>query len=165
MSINELTNPQVEGDDGLDNERPNFFVLRWNPTISGFKLGDYEECRRNYPEGFIMGWSVWDWQSASPGDIYFMLRVDEDNPGIVFQGYFESEPYLGDNWANSKKKLHYVDISCLDTTSPSRKPLLSLSELKKAMPEVHWGHGRSGETLTSEQGEKIFNLIQDKLNA
>ena len=151
----------IEGDvvKASDIPQPNTFIFRWNPQISSFTLDDYRKKRKAHADEFYLNWSVWDWENAKEGDNYVMMRVDDANPGIAFHGFIESDPYEGENWSGKGNTVHYVDISCLESTPPSRKPILTLDELAAAMPEVDWLHGHSGELLTPDQSRKLRKLI------
>ncbi len=88
-----------------------------------------------------------------------MLRVGEGNTGIVFHGEFLSDPYEGGDWAGRGKKRHYVDINCMDAADPDKRPLATVEELQKAIPEIDWVKGHSGQLLTEEQAEKLDGLF------
>ena len=38
--------------------------MRWNPVISSYKLEVYHRNCEDFPDGFRMDWSVWDYQEA-----------------------------------------------------------------------------------------------------
>lgn len=69
----------VESAEGL--HLPKIFLMRWNSSISSFTLENYKNATTEYPDGFQMNWNIYDWQEASKGDRYYMMRVDGDNPG------------------------------------------------------------------------------------
>ena len=76
--------------------------MRWNPTISSFKESDYEKCVENMERGmFRMNWSIYKWEEARVGDMFFMMRVGDDKAGIVFSGIIVSDPYVMDDWAGT----------------------------------------------------------------
>ena len=76
--------------------------MRWNPSISSFTEKDFEECVENMVHGmFRMNWSIYEWEEARRGDLFFMMRTGDDKAGIVFTGQFISDPYPGDDWAPS----------------------------------------------------------------
>ena len=137
---------------------PKTYLLRWNPAISSFTMDRYRNAIDEYPEGFCMDWSIYEWEEAHKGDRYYMVRVGEGNTGIVFLGQFLSEPYEGEDWAGKGKKRHYVDIECVFATDPEERPLLTIDELQAILPEIDWIKGHSGQLLTEEQAEKLDEL-------
>jgi len=64
---------------------PQTYILRWNPTISSFKLEHYRKAC-TYTEGFSMNWSIYEWEKAKKGDRFYMERLGDDGKGIVFRG-------------------------------------------------------------------------------
>lgn len=140
------------------------FVLRWNPAISSFKTSNYAEAIKQYPDGFKLNWSIHEWEEAQEGDRYYMMRVGEDNPGIVFSGTFRSQPYTGNDWSGTASQRHYVDIECLDCSPAEGKARLTLEELTAAMPEVNWTQGHSGERLTAQATARLDKLWRSKCN-
>lgn len=75
--------------------RRKVYLMRWNPTFSSFTLDAYREviARTKPGYGFGIDWSIYEAQEAQEGDEYFMLRTGDDKAGIIFHGYFESDPY------------------------------------------------------------------------
>ena len=143
---------------GEPEHKPKTYLLRWNPAISSFTMDSYRNAIDEYPEGFRMDWSIYEWEEAHNGDRYYMVRVGEGNTGIVFLGEFLSEPYEGEDWAGKGKKRYYVDIDCIYATDPDERPLLTIEELRVVLPEIDWIKGHSGQLLSDEQAEKLNNL-------
>ena len=139
-------------------EKRRTYLMRWNPGISSFKLKDYKQATTECPEGFMLDWSIYDWEDAQEGDIYYMVRVGDDNAGIVFRGEFQSAPYTGGDWAGKGKQRYYVDMSCEDCAPADGKPWLTVAELQEAIPEIEWGRGHSGELITEEVTLKLEEL-------
>ena len=140
-------------------EEPKKYLMRWNPSISSFKEQDYKECVDNMEDGkFRLNWSIYEWEEARRGDMFYMLRVGDDKAGIAFNGYFLSDPYTGDDWAGSKKRRCYVDMVCQNTADPEEVPFISLEKLKEAIPEYNWEKGHSGELLSEDVREKLDKL-------
>ncbi|MCQ2127020.1 MAG: UvrD-helicase domain-containing protein [Bacteroidaceae bacterium] len=140
---------------------PKTYLLRWNPTISSFKLEAYRDAVRKYPNGFGSDWSIYEWEQAHEGDMFFMLRTGDDNPGIVWRGIFSSAPYEGDDWAGNNRKRMYVDFETTAFEDPDKPLPVSLAMLESAIPEIDWQKGHSGELLTDEQAETLNNLWED----
>ena len=136
------------------------YLMRWNPSISSFTEKDFEECVENMVHGmFRMNWSIFEWEEARRGDMFYMMRVDEEEAGIVFNGQFVSDPYPSDDWAGSTKRRMYVDIVCMNPAEPGEKPLVSLEELQKAIPTIDWVKGHSGVLLPNRVIDKLAELL------
>lgn len=137
-------------------EKPKRYLMRWNPTISSFKEEDYKMCVENArDEKFRIDWSIFEWEEANIGDMFYMMRVGDDKAGIVFNGYFLTEPYTGDDWAGSTKRRCYVDLLCQNAVAPEEKPIISLKRLKEAIPNYNWEKGHSGELLPEDVITKL----------
>lgn len=140
-------------------EEPKQYLMRWNPSISSFKEQDYKECVENMENGkFRLNWSIYEWEEARRGDMFYMLRVGDDKAGIAFNGYFLSDPYTGDDWAGSNKRRCYVDMVCQNTAEPEEVPFISLAKLKEAIPKYDWEKGHSGELLPKDVAEALSDL-------
>ena len=132
-------------------EKSKTYLMRWNPSISSFTEKDYEECVNNMVHGmFRMNWSIYEWEEARRGDMFFMMRVGDDKAGIVFLGQFITDPYPGDDWAGSTKRRMYVDMVCMNPVEPGVKPRISLEKLQESIPTVDWSKGHSGVLLSEE---------------
>ena len=142
-----------------DPKAPNVYLMRWNPSISSFTEEDYKKCVEKLTYGlFQINWSIKEWEEARKGDFFFMLRSGDDKAGIVFQGQFLSDPYPGDDWAGTEKRRMYVDMICTDAIEPGKVPPLSLEKLQKAIPEINWTKGHSGERLSDEVVIKLNEM-------
>ena len=138
---------------------PKTYLLRWNPTISSFKLDDYRDVLSKYPGGFSgMNWSVYEWEKAHKGDHYYMLRTGDDKAGIVFRGVFTSDPYLGEDWAGNGKQRYYMDMDCYDCVPADVQSPICIEELEKVVPGIDWRRGHSGELLSSEDADRLNEL-------
>ena len=141
-------------------DAPKKYLMRWNPTISSFKESDYEECIENMKCGiFRMNWSIYDWEDARVGDIFYMLRVGDKKAGLVFSGLIVSNPYVMDDWAGTSKRRLYVDLVCMNAVAPDEKPMVSLDMLQTVIPEINWAKGHSGVLLSDTIAEKIVGLM------
>ena len=130
---------------------PRHYLMRWNPSISSFKEKDYKECVENMVHGmFRMDWSIYEWQEARRGDLFYMLRTGDDKAGIAFLGQFISDPYPSEDWAGSSKRRMYVDMICSNPMEPGKKPHITLEKLQEAIPDFEWSKGHSGELLSEE---------------
>ena len=138
---------------------PKTYLLRWNPTISSFKLDDYRDVLSKYPGGFSgMNWSVYEWEKAHKGDHYYMLRTGDDKAGIVFRGVFTSDPYPGEDWAGNGKQRYYMDMDCYDCVPANEKSAIGIEELEEGVPGIDWRSGHSGQLLSEEDADKLDKL-------
>ncbi len=143
-------------------KEPRKYLMRWNPSISSFTEQDYEAALENMKNGmFFMDWSIHEWEEARRGDIFYMMRVDDDKAGIVFSGLLLSDPYVSDDWAGSSKRRLYVDLACMNPVEPGEVPHISLEKLMTAIPDFDWQKGHSGELLPVEVTEKLNELWEE----
>ena len=141
-------------------EEPKKYLMRWNPSISSFTESDYESCLENMEHGmFRMNWSIYEWEEARRGDMFYMLSVGDSKAGIVFNGLIVSDPYVMDDWAGSSKRRLYVDLVCMNVVAPDEKPIVSLEMLQTTIPEFNWAKGHSGTLLPDKVAEKIVGLM------
>lgn len=139
------------------------YLMRWNPKISSFKEADYEECVAHAENGtFRLNWSIYDWQEARRGDMFYMLRTGDDKTGLVFSGQFISDPYPGDDWAGTNKRRMYVDMVVYNFIEPGAAPRISIDKLQAAIPSYEWAKGHSGALLSEEEVEKIVELLDEE---
>lgn len=149
------------------------YILRWNPAISSYRIDDYKRCLEIVKEaesqadeftlsGWRMNWSIYEYQEARKGDSFYMLCVgDAITPGIYFKGEFLSDPYESHDWAGTDRKRYDVDIACYLGASLEQGPWLTPEELEKAIPDINWRRGHSGELLTTPQTQLLDDLWDD----
>lgn len=149
--------------DGKNSIPSDTFLMRWNPTISNFKLQDYEEWIHQDAYPLSMSWSIHDWKKARIGDYVYMLRtgVDTPKPGLIFKGKIVSYPYKDDDWKGTGTQCYYVDIECEDYIGAMEAPIICTGELEATIPGVNWEQGHSGELLTDEQVE-LLDVLWNK---
>lgn len=144
-------------------EKSKTYLMCWNPSISSFTEKDYEECVNNMVHGmFRMNWSIYEWEEARRGDMFFMMRVGDYKAGIVFLGQFITDPYPGDDWAGSTKRRMYVDMVCMNPVEPGAKPRISLEKLQESIPTVDWSKGHSGVLLSEEVVTTLDILCEEE---
>ena len=139
---------------------PRHYLMRWNPSISSFTEKDYEKCVANMEHGmFRLNWSIYDWEEARRGDMFYMMRVGDDKAGIVFSGQFLTDPYPANDWAGSTKRRMYVDMVCMNAAEPDAAPLITLEELQKAIPSFDWSRGHSGVLMANKVTDELAKLM------
>lgn len=138
------------------------YLMRWNPAISSFTDKNYRDCVEHVHNGMLrMDWSIYEWQEARRGDIFYMLRTGDDKAGIVFCGQFITDPYPGDDWAGTNRRRMYVDMVCTGFVNPEDMPRIPLERLQSAIPEVDWLKGHSGELLSEDVVRKLDKLFDE----
>lgn len=141
-------------------KEPKKYLMRWNPSISSFTEKDYEECVADMIHGmFRTNWSIYEWEEARRGDIFYMMRMGDGKAGIVFNGQFISDPYPADDWAGSNKRRMYVDMVCMNPAELEEKPHISQEELQKAIPAFDWEKGHSGVLLPDKIADDLIELL------
>lgn len=140
-------------------DKPKTYLMRWNPAISSFTEQDYAHCVEHQEDGhFFMDWSIYEWEEARRGDIFYMLRTGDDKAGIVFNGYFMTDPYTGEDWKGTTRRRCYVDMACCNAAAPDAAPQIPLQTLKEAIPSIDWDKGHSGELLSDDVVKKLSEL-------
>ena len=141
-------------------DKPKFYLMRWNPSVSSFTEKDYAEHVAHMRNGmFHLNWSIREWEEARKGDMFFMLRTGDDKAGIVFNGQFISDPYPEEDWNGSSKRRMYVDMICTNPIDPKKKPRISLAQLQEAIPSIDWQQGHSGTLLSEEEAAKLDEIL------
>lgn len=142
--------------DGEVTEGPKTYLMRWNPAISSFTTEDYEQYCWDVYEEWTMDWSIWEWEKARIGDRFFMLREgDGINPGIIYRGFFISNPYPGPDWRGMGIPRHYIDMRCEMGRQTDESPWLTPEQLEEVIPGINWRSGHSGELLTPDQSASL----------
>lgn len=137
----------------------NTFLLRWNPAISSFKEEDLIHLTEHYP--FVsLNWSVYDYLHASACDRFYMMRIDNDFPGIIMGGRFSSNPWKGEDWSGKGRLTFYCDLAITYVADPSSMPFIPLSVLQREIPEFDWVSGHSGVLLEKSVADKLSELWQ-----
>ena len=140
--------------------KPRYYLMRWNPSISSFTEKDYDECVKNQVHGmFRINWSINEWEEARRGDLFYMMRVGDENAGIVFNGQFVSDPYPSEDWAGSTKRRMYVDMVCTNAAESGAEPFVPLATLQDAIPAIEWSKGHSGVLLSDDVIDELVKLL------
>lgn len=140
--------------------KPRYYLMRWNPSISSFTEKDYDECVKNQVHGmFRINWSINEWEEARRGDLFYMMRVGDENAGIVFNGQFVSDPYPSEDWAGSTKRRMYVDMVCTNAEESGAEPFVPLATLQDAIPAIEWSKGHSGVLLSDDVIDELVKLL------
>lgn len=145
----------------------NTIILMWNPSISSYTMGRFDEDFKYMVRGWFpsdFNWSVWDYNKAKKGDKFFMVKVGEGVNGIVMSGTFTSDPYQDEDWYGKGRKVFYMDMDIEYFIHPDRAPLLTSETLAKEIPDFIWTGGHSGQLISKEQAEKLKELWEKYLD-
>ena len=139
---------------------PRTFILEWRPAISSYKMENFEEEFEHFDDAWF-NWSVWEWQDLVPGDEFFMIKCGEGVTGVVMHGFFDSEPYQGEDWSGKGREVYYADLDPDTMIHPDKSPLLTTEALEAEMPDFQWNGGHSGRVLPSEYAIKLRAMWQE----
>lgn len=141
---------------------PRTFILEWRPAISSYKMENFEEEFEHFDDAWF-NWSVWEWQDLVPGDEFFMIKCGEGVTGVVMHGFFDSEPYQGEDWSGKGREVYYADLDPDTMIHPDNSPLLTTEALEAVMPDFQWNGGHSGRVLPGEYAIKLRAMWQEYL--
>ncbi len=157
----DLMHKPVSPGDGFD-ESQNTVILMWNPAISSVKLEDHNATIPNmFTEEY--NWSVWEHEKARCGDRFFLVRCGDGNTGIVMSGVFDSHPYEAGDWSGKGRRTFYMEMVPNVIINPDKAPMLTTSELEKAIRDFQWSGGHSGRILPPEDARKLEKLWHEYL--
>ncbi len=143
------------------------FILKWNPDISSYTMKRFEDDLDDLADGWELedfDWSVWEWEKASKGDKFYMVRVGAGNTGIVMSGVFTSDPYLAEDWSGRGRKVYYMLMDIHVMIHPDRSPLLTTEELAALIPDMEWSKGHSGQLLDPANADKLDKAWEEYLS-
>jgi hypothetical protein len=133
------------------------FVLGWNPSLSPYKLGDFQHDFQKIEYGDIE-WQLDDWQQARSGDNFILVKYGGGNCGVVMRGFFVSAPFSVKEWNDRGDKLHMIRLRPTLMVHPDHpKGIIGLSDLKKDIPGFPWD-SPSGQLLQEDKVD-IFNIL------
>lgn len=144
----------------------------WNPAISSYKMEDFNNELHwlsqlhnpdveddgtfdDEPDFWYMNWSVWEHDRAQDGDRFFMVRVGDGPTGIVMSGYFDSDPYRGDDWSGKNRVTYYMNLDCDMMVNSEHAPYITTKQLMEEIPDFDWTGGHSGRLLDETSAEKL----------
>ena len=133
------------------------YIIFWNPSISSCTMEEYQVKLMDI-EYDSFNWSVYEHEGASCGDRCFMVHCGEGNTGICMSGYFATDPFKDEDWADESKERYYVDIDPDVMINPVLGTILSTDELCREIPEFDWTGGHSGRVLEAPLAEKLEAL-------
>ena len=154
---------------GIAPRQRKVYVLRWNPSISGFTRDGFEDYFAQYKgtKPFDvdnkLDWTVWDWKSVEHRDLYVMMQVGQKVNGIVWGGFLGGYPYQykREDGTLTKRKFFQTVVEYMHRIE--KTGLMTSDRLIEAVPEVDWLHGHSGELLSVENAEKLGLFLVNEL--
>lgn len=156
-------------DKGVSPRQRRVFVLRWNPSISSFTRDDFDNYMAQY-QGTIpydkenpLSWNVWDWKEVSHRDLFVMVQVGQEINGIVCSGFLGGFPFQYEKEDGKLSKEHFFELTVEFMQRIDSTKVLTIDKLEKAIPNVDWLHGHSGELLSVEDAEKLGLLMVNEL--
>ena len=108
-------------------------------------------------------WSVHEWEKAQDGDRFFMLRVGEGKTGIFAAGHFISDPFKGKDWSGKGREVYYMTMEFDALFNPERTEIITTEELQRALPNIDWEKGHSGELITTEDAECLNKMWNEHI--
>ncbi len=145
------------------------FLMRWNPSISGFTREDFENYFQYFKgntesvEDSNINWTIWDWKEVMHRDLFVMMQVGQEKNGIVWGGFLNGPPYQYMDEKGKKTKTRFIETAVMYMHRIENTGILSSERLADQIPEVDWLHGHAGELLSVEVAEKLGILMVDEL--
>lgn len=156
-------------DNGVAPRQRRVFVLRWNPSISGFTRDDFENYfaqykgEKEYDHDNKLDWTVYDWESVMHRDLFVMVQVGQEVNGIVWGGFLGGFPYQYEKADGTLTPSHFFETTVEFMHRIEKTGILTAERLQTVVPEVDWLHGHSGEILSVESAEKLGLFLIDEL--
>lgn len=154
---------------GISPRQRKVYVLRWNPNISSFGRDSFEHYFAQYKKVIPfdannkLDWTVWDWKSVEHRDLFIMMQVGQKTNGIVWGGFLGGYPYQYKREDGSLTKSVFFETTVEYMHRIENTGLMTADRLIKAVPEVDWLHGHSGELISVESAEKLGLFIVNEL--
>ena len=155
-----VTKPTIPGS-GF-NEKQNTFIFIWNTETSNITIEEYIDSIKYFYIGHYER-KIHDWKEAKIGDRFYVIKVGEDNVGIVMAGKFSSHPFIASNWSEKGKKPYMIELEPSFMINPETMPLLTIEELSTAIPNFMWRGGYSGRKLEIDQAKTLENVFSNYL--
>lgn len=156
-------------DNGVAPRQRRVFVLRWNPSISGFTTDDFENYfaqykgEKEYDRDNELDWTVRDWEHVMHRDLFVMVQVGQEVNGIVWGGFLGGFPYQYEKNDGSLTTAHFFKTDVMYMHRIEKTGILTADRLQEAIPDVDWLHGHSGEILSVENAEKLGLFLVNEL--
>ena len=134
------------------------YVLMWNPDSRWPVMSEEEfsTCISNiWPDKYDLLWDVSDCRSMRMGDRFFVVRNGQDINGIVTSGVFGSYAYLQRCSMNSIS----VELVFNFTVDYNEHPLVTIEQLKEAIPDFDWSRTFGSYKLKTNQAKTLEALF------
>ena len=145
--------------DGIAPRQRRVHLLRWNPSISSFTRKKFEIIFSSYKKNLpidkenSLDWSVWNWKEVMHRDLFVMMQVGQKVNGIVWGGFLGGYPYQYEREDGTITRSRFFETTVQYMHRIEKTGLMTADRLAKAVPNVDWLHGHSGEMLSVEDAE------------
>lgn len=159
-------------EDGVSPRQRRVYLMRWNPSISGFTKDHFEEYF-NYFNGKTKSienpnivWTIWDWKVVKHRDLFVMMQVGQKMNGIVWGGFLNGAPYQYKEENGKLTRSRFIECTVMYMHKIEKTGLLTFERLSQEIPEIDWLHGHAGELLSIDSSEKLgLFLVKELLKA
>lgn len=113
----------------------------------------------------IHQWKTNRKNNIGPNDNFLLMKlgsIPKSEKGIIGIGKITSNPYKDKDVIQNVDNTNFVD---LEFSKLSRKAFISLIELEKIDPSMHWTPEGNGNSVSESTFEKILNLINKEHNS
>jgi 5-methylcytosine-specific restriction enzyme A len=136
------------------------YLITWNPKRFDWSTlrVDLQNIRK---KGFLDGsWSCGNTKSIEQGDRVYLLRQGIEPRGIMGFGVATSSPYERGHWDRGRRgeSARFIGVRFDALLDPIEEGILSLEQLRRALPSVHWNTQASGISISPEAAGQIERL-------
>ncbi len=155
--------------DGVSPRQRRVHLLRWNPSISSFNRKKFDFYFSRYKKGLPididdrLDWSVWNWKEVMHRDLFVMMQVGQKVNGIAWSGFLGGYPYQYKREDGTITRSRYFETTVQFMHRIEKTGLMTVDKLIKAIPNVDWLHGHSGEMLSVEDAELLGLFMVNEL--
>ena len=155
--------------DGIAPRQRRVHLLRWNPSISSFTRKKFEIIFSSYKKNLpidkenSLDWSVWNWKEVMHRDLFVMMQVGQKVNGIVWGGFLGGYPYQYEREDGTITRSRFFETTVQYMHRIEKTGLMTADRLAKAVPNVDWLHGHSGEMLSVEDAELLGLFMVNEL--
>lgn len=125
------------------------YLLTWNPNTWPWKKYSHQQLEVQQNGGTVMQWSCGNSKNIHLGDTFYLMKVGPNKPGIIGKGIVLSNPFKDQHFIDPDREANYIRIR-INTLSDNDKPILSLNNLKKEIPDQLWTPQASGITIKDD---------------
>ena len=138
------------------------FILTWNADRWDWEAEDREQEISDTNAGFLVDgrWSTGNRKSGIQiGDRAFLLQQGRTR-GMVGSGWFTSEVFQEQHWADPDRQANYADVEW--DVLLSDDDLLATEELKQLVPGVEWDNLLASGLHVSEDAATLLETLWEQ---